>query len=144
MPDKLKGTRPRPRVALIGTFSKKDILELKSLFSTLWVALDCASLEEKIDPKEIDLVILSRDFGEYVSWLNDVHVISFSEIKVSIPGPYLNEYLRLTDEVTTEEFFLPDLPLPMHLLRETALAGIDTVKGWNPIKTCNCDSYNYC
>jgi len=135
MPDKLKGTRPRPRVALIGTFSKKDILELKSLFSTLWVALDCASLEEKIDPKEIDLVILSRDFGEYVSWLNDVHVISFSEIKVSIPGPYLNEYLRLTDEVTTEEFFLPDLPLPMHLLRETALAGIDTVKGWNPIKT---------
>jgi len=134
MPDKVIGARPRPRVAIIGEFNNKDIEGLKSLFPTSWIALDNASLENMVDPREIDLAILGRNVDKSPRWLESVHVISFSEKPIILPGPYIGDLLGMTNKVTTEEFVLPDLPLPLNLLRESALARIETVKGWEPIK----------
>ena len=134
MADKLKGARPRPRVALIGKFEENTVEELKSLFPTLWGAVDSASLEKMVDPREIDLVILGRNVGKSPLWFNDVHVISFSPNSVGIPGPNRGDALSMNAGVTSEEFVLPDLPLPMHMLRESAMTAIETVKGWNPIQ----------
>jgi len=134
MAEKLKGARPRPRVALIGKFDNNDIEALKPLFPTLWVALDNASLEKMVDPREIDLAILGRDVGKSPRWFDDVHVISFSQDYVGIPGPHRGDTLTMNAGVTSEEFVLPNLPLPMHMLRESAMTEIETVRGWKPIQ----------
>jgi hypothetical protein len=134
---KLKGTRPRPRVALIGDFEEDTIDIFKKLFPTIWYASDLEELENQISPIEIDLTIIApqysfstRELNYFYKVLNHSHVICFSDEAQHLPGPEENSSLIISKESTTEEYKISELLLPYFNLLESNLTGATNARGW--------------
>src|SRR5215211_6242507 len=90
---KIKGNRPRPRVALVGNFEEQPARLLGSLFPTIWMAKNLTSLNTMVSPLETDLIIISPDYSlteldsNHFDFLEKAHVICFSKEFYSLPGP---------------------------------------------------------
>lgn len=131
MAENLQGTRPRPRVALLGEFDPDIIENLTKLFPTLWIGEDAL----EIDPRELDLAIISPSFiGDTPRWLHQVHLIAFSKELFYLPSPLSQFFMTLGLSTSTEEYILPDLPLNFERLREVDFSHLTSTKGWKLIK----------
>lgn len=53
------GQRPRPRVALLGTFGVDNVDHFIRMFPTPWRADNMQRLKEMVDVREIDLIVIN-------------------------------------------------------------------------------------
>src|SRR5215210_2667731 len=105
----IKGTHPRPRVALIGEFDSKTTQNLIGLFPTYWMGNSFNEIEEVVDPKELDLVVIGKKVIEAPTWLNQVYVICFSEDINYLPAPTPRFIIHTPKSASTEAYLLPEL-----------------------------------
>jgi hypothetical protein len=134
---RIEGARPRPRVALIGSFEDKDLNRFTRLFPTIWSAVNFDQLSEQVDPREIDLLVIGADIttvgvrdSKQYNYLNNAHIICFSDSLHSLPGPFSGTYVCHGGLATTEEYELPTVSLPFHRRRELDLRSVSSTKGW--------------
>jgi hypothetical protein len=138
----IQGTRPRPRVALLGEFDLETLDRLTKLFPTSWTGKASINIEIQIDPKELDLVIIAPNFDDNPPvWIKRVHVLCFSDKIPYLPSPASQFSIELTYATFTEEYILPELPLNFERLREVDLANLSNTKRWKPIKLSNATHY---
>ena len=132
MSPKIGGQRPRPRVALIGQFSQETLERFGRMFPTIWKATNWDKLDEIVDIREIDLVIIApRSGGRLSNRLQNVHVICFAQNVISLPGPHTNTFMAYgPSPAETEEFLLPDVSLSISRRREADLHDLSSVRGW--------------
>ena len=134
MNDKIGGQRPRPRVALLGTFGNDNVMHFLDMFPTIWRANSIYELTKQVDVREIDLIIIASDTDDALDWPKKTHVICFSEDIESLPGPLLYSYLEISGVAETEEFLLPDATLSMDRRREADYCDLISVRGWPRIR----------
>ncbi len=130
MDSKIGGQRPRPRVALLGSFEAIDVEHFRRMFPTIWQAEDIWTLKELVDIREIDLTVIASDVDEASNWPQEAHVVCFSRKIMSLPGPIPDSYLKISGTAETEEFLFPDVPLPISRRRETDYGDLSSVRGW--------------
>ena len=124
----IKGKRLRPRVGIVGNFSQSEIERFLEIFPTIWVAKDYLDLSNKINFKEIDLLVVGDNFRELPKWYNQIHVICFCyELPNGFIGPN-GCWIRSIGPSTTEEFELPPLSLSLDRLRKTNLQDVKNFK----------------
>jgi len=140
MNKRVEGLRPRPRVAIVGSFDDEVLNRLGRLFPTTWLAGDWGDLDDQVDFREVDLVVTGPDTTVHVKstghgggYLKNAHVISFSADIYYLPGPYPHTLVETEGAVTTEEYVLPPLPLPFHRRREADFDGVSSVRGWTKL-----------
>lgn len=134
MNGKIGGQRPRPRVALLGTFGSENMMHFLDMFPTVWRADGIYELAKQVDIREIDLLIIASDIDDAYAWPNETHVICFSEDMESLPGPLLYSYLEISGVAETEEFLFPDATLSMDRRREADYCDLASVRGWPRIR----------
>ena len=128
----VKGYRPRPRVALVGSFDEPTRNSLVRFFPTVWKGLTFQSIEQLVNPVEIDLVIIGSHVPLVPDWIKNVHIICFSNSsKIKLPGPDDGDLIFIADKSKTEQFTLPKLPFAKDRLREFDLAEVENAKGWS-------------
>ena len=126
-----RGQRPRPRVALVGEFGEQDIERYRRVFATIWQAPVFDELVTQVDAREIDLVVIAPRTGAVSEeWLDQAHVICFSQVIPSLPGPLPGCWVRRTERTQTEQYVLPELSSPLTRRREADTDGLKSVKGW--------------
>jgi len=131
---KIGGTRLRPRVALLGIFSKAELKKYKKLFPTIWHGLSSTEIDDMVSYLEIDLIIINPDVVKTPIWLDQVHVICFSKKVESLPGPTNNSATRLFyRNEDTAEYALPEMELPYSRRRDADFARLNNVKGWKTL-----------
>ena len=126
----VSGTRPRPRVGFIGNFDEKDLEYYNRLFPTIWVGSNIDHLKHQVHQTELDLLVIGEGIVDHSRLAYGVHVICFSDDVNPLPGPLNNSSVEIEDEALTEEYLLPDLPLPFNRRREADLSGVDSIRGW--------------
>ncbi len=137
---KIKGNRPRPRVALVGNFEEDVVRTLGTLFPTLWMAENLTSLDTSVSPLETDLIIISPNHSltepdyYHLDFLHNSHVICFSKSFSFLPGPSQNSNIQSTGKSSTEEYSIPELPLRIHNLLENDLADVSSARGFLLLK----------
>jgi hypothetical protein len=134
MSPRFGGVRPRPRVAILGRFKPKEVERFKELFPTMWLGASVEQLRDQVNAKEVDLLIVGKDIDRQTLWETNVHVICFSRDYPVLPGPIPNTRIMLSGLTETEEYVLPEMPLPFNQRREADLAELRNVKGWPRIK----------
>jgi len=130
MNGKIGGQRPRPRVALLGSFEPDDMEHFEHMFPTIWLAKNIVDLEDMVDVREIDLMIIAKGIEYIGDWLNTTHGICFSDLIDNLPGPTSNTYLEITSTAETEEYLFPDVPLPISRRRGADFNDLDSVRRW--------------
>ena len=130
MDSKIGGQRPRPRVALIGSFETSDVDHFQRMFTTIWQAQDIWDMEELVDVRELDLIVLASDVEQAGGWPQKTHIICFSKNVDRLPGPTPRSYLQISGEAETEEFSFPDVSLPINRRREADYCNLTSVRGW--------------
>src|SRR5688572_1107952 len=130
METNLQGTRPRPRVALLGEFDKQTVENFAKSFPTIWMGEQVLDT----DPRELDLVIIAPNFNDSPSWIEQLHIICFSSEIPYLPSPIKQFHISFGYSTSTEEYILPDLPLNFERLREVDFSNLTSTKGWKLIK----------
>lgn len=130
MKGRIGGQRPRPRVALLGNFETSDIEHFQRMFPTIWQANTMSSLEQLVDVREIDLIIIASGVDYANDWPEKTHVVCFSDQISRLPGPVSLTYLHITGDAETEEFLFPDVPLPLSHRREADYCNLTSIRGW--------------
>lgn len=130
MSTKIKGQRPRPRVALLGRFGNKDRAQFGRMFPTQWYGVTIDDLKEKVDVREIDLLIIDRGVNSASDWPEKVHVICFSEKLGRLPGPTPNTLITHGGRAETETYVYPELSLPFDRCRNADFINLSSVRGW--------------
>jgi len=130
MNPRVGGTRPRPRVALLGNFDLSDLERYEQLFPTVWSAPTIKELEDKVHVGESDLLVIAPGLENASGWPVYVHVICFSKDIKLLPGPIPYSEARIFTETETEQFLLPDLPLSFNRRREADFGQLNGVRGW--------------
>ncbi len=130
MNGRIGGQRPRPRVALVGSFDVIDMEHFRRMFPTIWQAEAIWILRDKVDIREIDLVILASDVDDVGDWEQAAHCVCFSRSINTLPGPTSYCHLQISGNAQTEEFFFPDAPLPISRLREADYGNLTSIRGW--------------
>ena len=99
----LRGARPRPRVAVIGSWSETDLAALRQMFATVWPFAQASALLQRVAPRELDLILAADTLDQ--SALADVaHFITFSRWAwQGLPEPITGE----TQPTTSEEYTTP-------------------------------------
>lgn len=132
---KIHGQRPRPRVAILGEFSDADERAISDLFPTVWLAKTTPILQELVNPREIDLLIVGEGISTVASnFAENAHVISFCSTPIWMPGPVAGTSTTFAGLAETEEYSLPDQPLPFHRVREHDFQGLTSTRGWLKLK----------
>jgi hypothetical protein len=134
MGEKVGGQRPRPRVALLGDFPESDVRHFKNMFPTIWSAKNQVELKEKVDIREIDLIVIAPNIDWVRGGSKETHVICFSNETERLPGPLNHSYVRISGLAETEEFVFPDIPLPLSRLREADFRSLSSVRGWQRLE----------
>ena len=134
MGEKVGGQRPRARVALLGDFPESDVRHFKNMFPTIWSAKNQHELEEKVDVREIDLIVIAPNIDLAHGWPQETHVICFSNEIKQLPGPLNHSHVGISDIAETEEFAFPDIPLPLSRLREADFGSLSSVRGWERLE----------
>ncbi len=134
----IRGSRPRPRVALVGGFKDKDFKTFESIFPTLWIFSNFSLLEQTTAINELDLIIIddykSEPYLYSNYYLDRTHVICFTDKIEWLPGPIKNSKIIISEYSLSEEFLLPDINLFLHRQREEDFKNLQTIKGWGLIK----------
>jgi hypothetical protein len=130
MNNKVGGQRPRPRVALLGDFETEDAEQFLKIFPTIWQAMSIKVLEEKVDVREIDLLVIASGVGWAKDWPEKTHVICFSKDINDLPGPVSGTNIVLSGSAQTEEYYFPDVPLPISRRRDADYSELTNVRGW--------------
>ncbi len=131
MTDRIGGTRPRPRVALLGHFFAHQLTRYGEIFPTVWRASTTTELAELVQASELDVLIVGPDVGFYIGdWTELVHVLCFSGEVPALPGPNNHYDLGIDEAAETEEYVLPDIPLPFARQRDLDLSKARGAKGW--------------
>jgi len=128
----LKGSRPRPRVGLIGNFEEKVFHALKTLFPTVWTGESLDHLCNVVSPNEIDIIIIAPNVpnqSDQKDFLKHAHLISFSDSFDCLPGPSDGSYTVIEGISLTEEYTIPDQPLGFFNLLENSIS-TENAKGW--------------
>lgn len=131
--DGIHGQRPRPRVAVLGSFKDEVLEKFKHLFPTVWIASNFPVLFSMVDGRELDLIIIGKNIQreDIPLWNKHTNVICFSKSHdVILPGPYEGDWIKIEKIVATEQFLFQDLPLALHRRREFDLKDVNSVKGW--------------
>ena len=90
-----------------------------------------SELQKSVDIREIDLLVIASDVYNVASdWPEQTHVFCFSADVDELPGPFPHSVLHTPDCAETEEFLLPDIPLPLDRRRETDYGFLTSVRGW--------------
>ncbi len=134
MNGKIGGQRPRPRVALLGNFKANDMEHFQHMFPTIWLAKDIQEMAELVDVREIDLIAIASDVEHVSNWAQKTHVVCFSKDVGRLPGPIPQSYLQIPDKAETEEFSLPDVPLPISRRREADYSNLTSIRGWSRLR----------
>lgn len=134
MSGRIGGQRPRPRVALVGTFGADDVMHFLRMFPTVWRAENIWRLQGKVDVREIDLTVIAPRVDGASDWPDKTHVVCFSSDIDQLPGPIPRSYLEMSGEAETEEFLFPDVPLPISRRREASYGDLSSVRGWPRLK----------
>lgn len=130
MPRFIRGERPRPRVAILGKFPDESVQAFERMFPTLYKANTLPQLEELVDVRELDVLIVGEGISTAENWSWNCHVICFSPDFERLPGPLENSHLNRSGVAKTEAFAFPELPLAVARRREVDLAQVDGVRGW--------------
>jgi len=130
MNGRIGGQRPRPRVALLGSFEANDLEHFQRMFPTIWQANTMSSLEQLVDVREVDLIIIASEVDEAGNSPYEMHVICFSNKFMRLPGPTSFSSVKKDASATTEEFIFPDVPLPLSRLRESQYGNLTSIRGW--------------
>jgi len=101
-----------------------------NMFPTVWQADDILSLQELVDVREIDLIVIASGISNAGDWSARIHVICFSEDIQRLPGPVSVSFLKISDVAETEEFLFPDATLPISRRREADYGDLTSVRGW--------------
>jgi len=137
---KIKGDRPRPRVALVGNFDEEVVQSLGSLFPTIWMAENLTSLSNIVSPLETDLIIISPDHfldrydSNHFDFLVNAHVICFSSKFSYLPGPSKNSKIVQGGNPSTGEYSIPELPLGVYNLLENDLSVVESAREFTWLK----------
>jgi len=126
----LRGSRPRPRVALLGEFDPVTEDALRAMFPTLWAGSTIGDLKSKISAAEVDLVIAESVVDVLDEGWTDPHLICFSQIIARLPGPLAGTLIYQQGQTETEEFILKPLPLPLHKVRAKDLQAVSNTRDW--------------
>jgi len=133
MNERVRGEKPRPRVALLGGFAGGEVEAFEQMFPTVHSGHNMQELNEAVNPREVDLLVIAPDgkidLGNH-EWLNRCHIISFSNATVALPGPVDGTHVFRDDKCTTEVYVLPALSLQVDRIRAGELAGISGIRGW--------------
>ncbi len=129
MSGKIGGQRPRPRVALLGTFGADDVMHFLRMFPTVWRAENIWRLREKVDVREIDLTVIASGVDGALDWPQKTHAVCFSKDIGRFPGPIPRSYIEISGEAETEEFVFPDVPLPLGRRRDADYGNLTSVRG---------------
>ncbi|MGQ0600892.1 MAG: hypothetical protein ACT4QE_04250 [Anaerolineales bacterium] len=133
MTEKAAGLRPRPRVALLGEFDVNEIDSYKQMFPTIWIGSSIGELRAQAHVVECDLLVINPSYdGEshYWDWVQSMHVVCFTAGISTLPGPNAKYSVQTHETTKTEEFVLPELPLPIHRRRAADISSISNTKGW--------------
>ena len=65
---RIGGQRPRPRVALVGTFGADNVDHFLRMFPTVWRADNISHLKELVDVREIDLIVIASGVNDAGDW----------------------------------------------------------------------------
>lgn len=138
MHGEIRGSRPRPRVALVGAFEEYDLDEIYKFFPTVFEYISLPEMENKVDQSELDLIVISNTYLSQEdfptsNYFYSTHVICFSPRIFELPGPEKEYQLFLVSKTETEEYLLPPVNLPFNRQREVDFQRIDNTKGWNII-----------
>lgn len=128
------GQKQRPRVALLGGFEPNDIEHFERIFSTIYSARYITRLEDLVDVREIDLLIIGPNTDSDNGWSFQTHTICFSDRIDILPGPILPTVLSISGNAETEEYLFPDVPLPISRRREADYKDLAGVRGWPRIE----------
>ena len=127
---RIGGQRPRPRVALLGTFGADDVAHFQYIFPTVWRADNISRLEELVDVREIDLIVIASGVTSAGNWPREAHCVCFSRHIERLPGPLTNTYMKILGAADTEEFRFPEALLPVSRRREADYGSLTSVRGW--------------
>lgn len=129
----IRGTRPSPRVGLVGNYSNEEMEQYDRLFPTIWKAPTLKHLEMDVQVKELDLIVVGYDANkqgnQWSTYFESVHVISFSPF-TTLPGPIDHILIDTIEKSKNEEYLLPRTKLPFHQRRELDLLLIENIFGW--------------
>lgn len=146
MLEQVRGTRPRPRVAIIGKIDEVLQTYFFTLFPTLWFSERLYDLKQQVDYRELDLLIILRGYQyqfdnqlDRENYLNNCHIICYSS-SVILPGPLPKTNIDSFQFASTEEYLFPDIPLPENHQREIDFAEVKTIRGFSVIKLHNITS----
>lgn len=87
-------------------------------------------MKNLVDVREVDLLIIGTDNETAEEWPWWCHVICFSRNIRVLPGPIKKSNIKLSSRAETEEFFLPELPLPLDRCRGADFLNLQSVRGW--------------
>lgn len=130
MNSKIGGAKPKPRVALLGKFSKEDLSKYESMFPTKWRAKYVNELIGIVDPRDIDLIIIAPDIQDADPFTLNSHIICFSRAVRFLPGPSEDYNIAISGTATTEEYLLPNAVLSVARLRESEFSNLTSIRGW--------------
>ncbi len=133
MNDRVGGQRPRPRVALLGAFRDDDMNQFARMFPTIWRAPDVQILDDLVDPRELDLIVIASDVEAVPDRVGETNVICFSQWVDTLPGPLSWTWSETAGPAETEEFFLPNIPLQLGRLRDSHLLDVTHIRGWTKL-----------
>lgn len=129
---KIKGSKPRPRVAVVGfPLNDEDRTRLEKLFTSIEFYITPDHIKREKSHLEIDLLILGEKVENYSELLRGVCTISFSSLIKYLPSPEKDRLMGLSDPLKTEEFVENDLPLSFSRIRERE--EWTSARGWQTI-----------
>lgn len=140
---RVKGSRQRPRVAFLGSFSEQDTAALEELFPTTYWAENHRTLDASIDARDVDLLVIGSAINAKAEWdhVSGCHVISFSESTCTFPGPCAGTVVGRSGPATTIEFAHPELTLRLSRLLDRDFSQVDSIKGWPRMEASHTTPY---
>ena len=131
MNGKIGGQKPRPRVALLGTFPSQDMEYFRRIFPTVWSAPNITDLRKLVDIREIDLIVIAQGIPAASDWSQRTNVVCFSKHFEQLPGPVQYSYLKISGAAETEEFLFPEVPLALSRRRGAEYDNLTGIRGWS-------------
>ena len=127
---KVRGGRPRPRVALVGKWTVEEKTYFNRVFPTCWYGRNDGEILKQVKGTELDLVIYAADVPFNRMFFVSQHVIVFYELGAfsGMPGPCPGTYMTL-GKTDSAEYFLPKLPAPFTKPRNAFLRTYETMRG---------------
>lgn len=135
METKIHGSKKRPRIVLAGEFDSQTVQRYMDIFPSVLHVKSTRDLTDEIHPREIDILIIApqfpMDLHTLQKYTETTNVICFStDQELRLPGPLQNTQVRISRQITSEEYILSPLTLQLNRIRESQLEKTSSVKNW--------------